>query len=146
MKTDHPALLLYCKGNAYLCELEAFTTEKPHGGYPKYYDDEYIYPCCYFKLKSIDSVSLDILHHLIIRSSGRLLSDVFSGQCTASTFFVAYDEVVELPRFEGEVHKKKQSQNKGGCVYQREGKCTLFGFINYKYDCDRPSTCARQKQ
>ena len=72
-------------------------TTKPKTGYPKYYDDEYIYPSCYFKLISIDPVDLCILDELYVRSSERRLSDVLSNRCRSSSFFVSYKEIQKIP-------------------------------------------------
>lgn len=91
-----PALMLYAKGNAYLCSLEQITNTKPRMGYPNYYDEEYIFPSCYYKLTTIDRVDVSILDKLYVRSSKRQLSSTLSKQCTSSCFFVSYEEIQPL--------------------------------------------------
>ena len=95
--SDNPSILLYSKGKAFLCGVSGMGTTKPKTGYPKYYDDEYIYPSCYFKLISIDPVDLCILDELYVRSSERRLSDVLSNRCRSSSFFVSYREIQKIP-------------------------------------------------
>lgn len=147
MQTPNPMIMLYCKGRVFLCDFVEMTTEKPKNGYPEYYDTELLYPSCYFKLTSIESVDMDILSHFYVRSSERKLSDVFSHQCMSSTLFVAYEEIIDLPKY---VKKTKvhdyNSLGKEECRYKKRGICTLTSSINYNYECERPSSCKKQKR
>ena len=139
---DNPAIILYTKGKLFLCDFIEMTTDRPSSGYPAYYDEEYIYPSCYFKLKSIDEASLGILDYLIVRSSGRILSNIFSKQCMASTFFVAYEKVEELPPMpEIKTTKRKGVVTTEICKYSRKGICGCRKSVNYRYSCERPMTC-----
>lgn len=90
------AILLYSKWHAYLCGIEEVSANKPQKGYSAYYDEEYIFAGCYYKLTSIDEIDERILQHLIVRSSGRYMSDTLSKQCSSSSFFVSYEEVLPL--------------------------------------------------
>lgn len=141
-----PALLLYSKGKAYLCGVSEITGNKPQGGYPRYYDDEYIFPGCYYKLTSIDEVDEEILDKLIVRSSKRFLSDTLSRQCTSSCFFVSYEEILPLRSVTEKTKKKKEKLQIDDCHYRNDGICRKNGFINYGYVCDNPSRCAKQKR
>ena len=146
-KTSCPMIMLYSKGKAFLCEFIEMTTEKPKNGYPEYYDTEYIYPNCYFKLKSIDPIDLELLSHFYVRSSKRNLSEVFSKQCMSSSLFVAYEEILDLPTYvKPKDASVKHTLGKDECRYMKQGNCTLSNCINYGYKCERPSTCKKQKR
>ena len=90
MNAPTPMILLYTKGKAYLCILDGYSIDKPIDGYPSYYDEEYLFPCCFYKFISIEEVNLSILDNLLVDRSGRKLSDVFSKQCMASSLLVSY--------------------------------------------------------
>lgn len=141
-----PALLLYTKGKAYLCGVEEITGNKPQKGYPQYYDDEYICPGCFYKLTSIDEIDESILNDLIVRSSKRILSDTLSRQCTSSCFFVSYKELLPLKAKKPSNKKEVKKLQKNDCRYLKDGKCNNKGFINYGYECTRPSDCIKQKR
>ncbi len=141
----NPALLLFKKDKAFLCGVEEITGNKPQSGYPKYYDDEYICPGCYYKLTSIDEVEVDIINELIVRSSKRLLSDTLSRQCTSSCFFVSYKELLPL-KAKSIKKPEKRKLSKNDCIFKRSGKCTNRSFINFGYECERPSECSKQKR
>ena len=142
----NPALLLYSKGKAYLCGIAEITGNKPQGNYPKYYDDECIFPGCYYKLISIDEVDEEILNHLYVRSSKRVLSDTLSRQCTSSCFFVSYEEILPLKAKIEKKRTKNEKLSKDDCRYKQDGKCQRNGFINFGYECTKPSGCAKQKR
>ena len=139
---DNPAIILYTKGKLFLCDFVEMTTSRPSSGYPAYYDKEYIYPSCFFKLTSIDEAPLDILGYLIVRSSGRILSDIFSKQCMASTLFVAYKKVEELPSIPKNKVAKGQAVPKTEiCKYSQNRICECRKSVNFRYPCERPMTC-----
>ena len=145
--SESPIIMLYSKGKAFLCDFVEMTTEKPIDGYPKYYDEQQIYPSCYFKLTSIEPVDLSILNHLYVRSSKRKLSEVFSKQCMSSTLLVAYDEIKDLPKYVNTQRSRSNEKlGKENCRFKKQGICTLSSCINYQYECDRPSACAKQKR
>ena len=146
MSADTPGIILYKKGKAFLCELADFTTSKPKEGYPKYYDDEYIFPCCYFKLKSIDEISMDLFEDIYVRSSKRSLKEVFSKQCMSSSLFVSYKEIKTLEKRKKVRGCKENKLGVNECVYRANGKCRLKSSINYEYDCEKPQSCAKQKR
>lgn len=143
----NPMVMLYSRGKAFLCDFIEMTTEKPSSGYPKYYDDDLIYPSCYFKLTSIEPVDLSILDHLYVRSSERKLSEVFSKQCMSSSLFVAYDEIVALSQnVRKQLNRSNKLLGKDECRYRNQGICTLSSCINYRFECERPSACTKQKR
>lgn len=139
-----PALLLYTRGNAYLCGIEQITEKKPIDGYPQYYDDELLCPSCYYKLTSIDRVDESILDHLYVRSSKRLLSNTLSRQCTSSCFFVSYEEIQPLKASVEKKHKELLPPDE--CRYRKEGVCRKNGYMKYGDACPTPSVCAKQKR
>lgn len=147
LSAEYPGIILYQKGKAYLCELSDFTINKPDEGYPKYYDEEYIFPTCYFKLKSMDEISLDVFDDLYVRSSKRSLTEVFSKQCMSSSLFVAYKEIKEIEVSDAiKRETKKTKLGKNECMYRTEGICNLQSFINYGYTCEKPQSCIKQKR
>lgn len=141
-----PALMLYSKGKAYLCDVKEISGNKPRTGYPEYYDTECICPGCYYKITSMDEIDEDILNHLYVRSSKRLLADTLSRQCTASCFFVSYEEIMPLRAGKKEETERIKKLSKHECIYRKDGICKRTGFINYGYTCDKPSNCIKQKR
>lgn len=144
---DNPAIILYTKGSLFLCDFEEMVTSRPDSGYPLYYDKEYIYPTCYFKLRSIDAAPLEMLDRMIVRSSGRKLSDIFSRQCMASTLFVAYEKVDDLPLLpKTQRQRKRPITSTQFCKYSRKGICGCRKSVNYQYACERPMTCCCREE
>lgn len=147
-----PAILLCTKNEAYLCDFEGLTTDTPNNGCPSYYKESQVAPTCYYKLKSIDSVSIDVLSDLIVRSSRRTLADVFSGKCMASMFFVAYKNVNELKQYNKKTFLNKQASKKPNntaittCRFQKSGICCNKKSVNFKYACERPLMCIERKE
>lgn len=146
MEEKNSALLLYTKGKAYLCALEKVSRNKPQGGYPNYYDEEYICPGCYYKLLSIDEVECNILNDLIVRSSQRVLSDTLSKQCTSSCFFVSYKELLPLKAIMTKKTDQSKKLSEDDCIYKKEKMCKNTSCINFGYKCNKPSVCTKQKR
>lgn len=143
---ERPALLLYKKGKAYLCEMAGYTKNKPKEGYPSYYDEEHILARCYFKLVSIEEANLEILEQLIVKSSKRTLRDIYSGHCTSSFHFVSYKEIIDSEPANSFIIEKREKLDKNDCIYRIDGMCSLKTCINYQYECDRPAFCSKQKR
>lgn len=148
LSAEHPALILYQKGAAFLCELEDFTTNKPAGGYPKYYEEEFIFPSCYFKLKSIEKLDMKVFDDIYVRSSKRNLTEVFSKQCMSSSLFVSYKEIKEIDyaNLKKHIDNMIKQLDKDDCVYKVNSKCCNKNFINCGYDCNNANSCKKQKR
>lgn len=149
LAASKPAIVLYKKGHLYLCSFEAITTNKPQSGIPTYYESEYVIPSCYFKLTEIEEAPLELLEHLIVRSSKRKLSDIFSGQCMASSFFVSYDKIEDIPNSTKTGNKrveKLKSNDDDSCKYLLDGICRNKKSTNYTYLCERPLNCKYKRR
>ena len=158
LNSDKPLVVLYCQGDAFVCSLIGVSTEKPSEGYPLYYNafmyDRNIFPKMYFKLGSLEEIPKEIFAKCISLSSGRPLTETVS-RSMASFFYGDYpvaDNLVLLEYVPVKKEKKerktrrKQSVivDKNSCVYQVDGFCTNRRCINYKYECERPSSCMKQ--
>ena len=153
LNEDNPRIILYSKEAAYECDVEEATYEQPIDHYPKYYDD-YIFgtallPRIYFKLGSMRKIDkTELSPYLVVSSKGRLLDTL---QRSMTSFFLC-----EYPDKEGKnVEKKdktlrtindKKKLGVNECIYRVDGYCTCKGFVNYQYECERPSTCIKQKR
>ena len=153
MNENHPRIILYSKEAAYECDVLDVSYEKPSDHYPEYYD-EYIFGTVlltkiYFKLGSIRQIDKsEMTPYLVTSSRGRLLEALHRSM---TSFFLS-----EYPDKEGKIREKmstrkytiKERQELGvnECVYRVKGKCACKGFVNYQYECERPSTCIKQKR
>ena len=152
---EKPTLILYTRNKAYICELLETTDKKPIEGYPKYYEDELFetgrVPKIYFKLRSIHKMELSELSKCIICSSGNGLLNTLNK--SMSSFFVAeVPNSNSIRREDVTIKKTRPQKNKtnkldiNDCLYRKDGKCNLKGFVNYQYECTRPSNCIKQKR
>ena len=153
MNEDKPRVILYSKEAAFECDVMDVSYEQPKDHYPDYYD-EYILgtallPKVYFKLGSIHQIDKAEMSPYIVSSSrGRLLDTLHRSM---TSFFLS-----EYPDKDGKTPEKKlkrkytvkdrQELGANDCVYRLKGKCTCRGFVNYQYECERPSTCVKQKR
>lgn len=119
----NPIIMLYSKPRTYICDIDDFCLNKPKEGYPSYYDDKYLCPSCYFRLKSIEPIDNCILNKLFIRSSKRSLADVLSKQCTSLCFFVSYEEIQELKSGKRNNENRKRNNNELECINLFNGTC-----------------------
>lgn len=143
-------IVLYARSGYYLCKCVEVTDIRPCAGYPDYYD-EYLFeagliPSVYFKLVSIDKMTAEELGRLVVSSSRNRLSDTLNR--SMNSFFLAETgEYIQPKIMEKKVsRKKKELLDINDCAYRKDNKCTCKGFVNYQYECSRPSVCIRQKR
>lgn len=159
LNPDKPLVVLYCQGDAFVCSLIDVSFEKPSEGCPPYYNafmyDRNIFPKMYFKLGSLEEIPKEIFSKCISLSSGRLLTETVS-RSMASFFYGEYPItdnpiLVEPAPMNKEIKEKrtrkkqKVAVDKNSCIYTVNGVCTNKQCINYKYECERPSSCMKQK-
>lgn len=152
---ENPAMILYNRRAAYICDFLDIRFDKPDDGYPSYYQnalfDQYEFPGCYFKLGSISEIAQESLSEFYVVSSGNDALTTLNNTRT-SFMFVSYGKLSqeELER----IRIKKANLQKDNrpalsmndCYYRKEGICTLKSCISYQYECDRPSSCAKQRR
>jgi len=155
-------VLLYCQGKAHLCDFSEVSCIQPIKGYPSYYDSQFFqngnYPKLYFKLTSIREISIDELKNCVIQSSRNSLIDTIS-HSMSSFFYGEYSVMdarlssLDVPKKESQSKAKRVLKGTGqngltimnSCEYKINNTCTNKKCINYKYECDRPSSCASQR-
>lgn len=152
---DNPFMILYNRRAAYLCDFLDICFDKPDDGYPSYYQnaffDRYEFPGCYFKLGSITEIDIERLSEFYVVSSGNDALTTLNSART-SFLFVSYgklsDEEVEKIRIK-KANMQKDNRpvlSVNDCYYKKEGICTLKSCISYQYECERPSSCAKQRR
>lgn len=147
---DKPAIVLYSQRNAYLAEIDKIIYDKPEEGYPDYYIDELfekmIFPKSYYRITAINPLDISDLKKIKVVSSGNPIVETLNKSMT-SFFFAIYGKVTK--------EKTKQIRHNviddtvlgiDDCLYKKDGICNKKGFVNYKYACERPSSCAGQKR
>ncbi|MGC6178317.1 hypothetical protein [Lacrimispora sp. 38-1] len=147
---DAPKIVLYSQGKGFVADVTEISYEKPQEGYPAYYQtelfDELVFPKSYYKLTSIEPLDGNELDKLRIVSSGNRVLDTLN-RSMSSFFFAECGKTRPMP-----VIKKKTTQPKkkeidiNNCAYREDGMCGHKGFVNYKYECERPSSCRGQKR
>ncbi len=150
---EKPAIILYARGSAFLCEISEVIYEKPDVGYPSYYKtelfDKLSYPTIYFKLVSIEPLNIDELEKFTVISSGNNVINTLL-HSMSSFLFISYGKTDVIKEETNEKKKitapKKEKLAENDCVYKKDGKCSLKSFVNYQYECERPSTCMKQKR
>lgn len=148
---ENPMLILYARSSAYICEVSEVIYDKPNEGVPDYYQaelfDKLSFPTVYFKLISIEPLDINALEKFTVVSSGSTAINTLM-HSMSSFLFVSYGKsqiTVEKPKETKKVSKReKLAEN--DCMYRKEGRCGLRGFVNYQYECDRPAYCIRQKR
>lgn len=152
---DNPAIILYNRRAAYLCDLLDICFDKPIDGYPSYYQraffDRYEFPRCYFKIGSITEIKKESLLGFFVVSSGNDALTTLNNART-SFLFVSYGKLNEEELEKIRIKKASlQRENRSvlsvnDCFYRKEGICTLKSCISYQYECERPSSCAKQRR
>ena len=151
LEAEKPSIVLYSRGAAYLCEISEVAYEKPKEGYPDYYEEElfqkFTYPTVYFKLVSIESLDINALEKFRVVSSGNSAINTLL-HSMSSFLFIEYGKAGTLNvKLKDEKKIKEREQlPENDCVYRKDGRCSLKSFVNYQYECDRPSNCLRQKR
>lgn len=148
---EKPALILYARGSAFLCSVSEVVYDRPKEGCPDYYQtelfDNLTFPAVYFKLHSIDEIDVNELVDFVVISSG---NDAISTlmHSMSSFIFVSYGKVIKN-KPEKNIREKTQKREQlpgNDCVYRKDGRCSLKNFVNYQYDCEKPSNCIKQKR
>ncbi len=152
---ENSAIILYNRRAAYLCSFLDICFDKPEEGYPAYYQyalfDQYEFPRCYFKIGSITEIPQESLSEFYVVSSGNDALTTLNNART-SFLFVSYGKLSE-----NELDKIRRKQllmqkesrpvlSTNDCYYRKEGVCTLKSCISYQYECERPSSCAKQRR
>lgn len=151
LEEDKPMLILYARSSVFICEVSEVVYDRPGEGFPDYYRSELFdklsFPTVYFKLTSIEPLDINELEKFTVVSSGNTAINTLM-HSMSSFLFVSYGKskiVVERPKEVNRVSKReKLAEN--DCVYRKDGRCGLRGFVNFQYECDRPANCIRQKR
>jgi|GEM_PF-524360 len=147
-------VFLYTAGVLHKCQMNEVSYERPDSGYPDYYDSflfqkENFTPQVFFKLTSIEPITLDSLEQYVVVSSGKAI--IYDLKKTISSFIIIQDKDAWIPPIKKErvikekPHTQKKAANSTSCVYRKNGTCTNRRCINYSYECERPTMCAKQK-
>ena len=155
LEEDSPSIVLYNRRGVYLCDFAEISFDCPKNNFPEYYKnalyEQYEFPSCYFKLGSITEIPIDYLSDFYVVSSGNDALTTLNNSMS-SFLFVSYGRLSD-EELEKIKNKKLQTQKKNrpilsvnDCYYKKEGICTLKSCISYQYECDRPSSCAKQKR
>lgn len=151
MSEEIPTIILYARGAAYICEVSEVSYEQPKDGYPEYYEKELFqkltFPTVYFKLTAIEELDANELSKFTVISSGNSAINTLM-HSMSSFLFVMYGKEVREEKQERKAVKKKTRIQlpENDCVYRKNGRCSLKNFVNYQYECERPSSCIRQKR
>ena len=151
MSEEIPTIILYARGAAYICEVSEVSYEQPKDGYPEYYEKELFqkltFPTVYFKLTAIEELDANELSKFTVISSGNSAINTLM-HSMSSFLFVMYGKEVREEKQERKAVKKKTCIQlpENDCVYRKNGRYSLKNFVNYQYECERPSSCIRQKR
>lgn len=152
-------IILYFQGNIHICECTGIAFDMPNKGCPRYYDyliERGMIPSIFFKLSSINQLSSEEFSNCVSLSSGRKLSESVRSSM-ASLFYGMYLEnaipdspknVQKPKRIKQESRKEEKKEKRydmNSCKYRKDGKCSNKYSTNYKYECDKPSNCTKQK-
>lgn len=150
-----PTIVLYNRKGSFLCEFLDISYKRPVEGYPSYYKEKLfakqVFPRCYLKLGSMSAISVDDLSKLYVVSSGNKVLDTLN-KSMSSFLFASYGELSKEEADRIAKKKKMISNDKrpalpiNDCLYRQEGICTLKSCISYQYECERPSTCMKQRR
>jgi len=147
-------VFLYTAGVLHKCQMDAVTYERPSTGYPEYYDSflfkkEDFTPHVFLRLISIEPISLDALEQYVVVSSGKPI--LYDLKKTISSFIIIQDKDNWAPPVKKERAKKEKTlaqtnpRDPNSCIYQKNNMCTNRRCVSYSYECDRPSSCIKQK-
>lgn len=151
LEEDNASIILYARNSAFLCRICEVTYDKPEEGYPDYYNTELFekcsYPTIYFKLTTLEQIDVNELEKFTVISSGNSAINTLM-HSMSSFLFISYGkaEITKLELKEKPKKTKKEKLPENDCVYKKDGKCSLKSFVNYQYECNRPSTCMRQRR
>ena len=149
MDEANPSIILYSQGHSYIASVKDIVFETPQEGYPRYYDKElfgkHVFPKSYYKLIDINLLNSDDLRKIKVVSSGSPIIETLN-KSMSSFFFAEYGKCVNK-RINNIVNTIDNSMlGNDDCIYRKEGICSKKGFVNFKYPCERPSSCVRQKR
>lgn len=142
LSEDNPILILFAKNKAHICSLEGVSFSKEKDSVPLYYEEKYIVPDIYFKLRSIEPMDISLVSDAVVCSSGKKLKDSLFRTMASFTLYQMAGERESLPTGKTVIIPDNDSANNKECKYQTAGKCGRKGFVNYKYECERPSSCS----
>ena len=140
-KESAPTLVLYQKEASYLCRIEKIVTEIPQDGYPEYYKMLSKKPTSYIKILSMKECSEDILKTSVVVSTGNYVLDTLYH--SSLSFLLAEYRCLQKNSKE---YDETELLKPNDCRYRKSGRCSYRSCINYEYECDRPSACAKQKR
>lgn len=129
-----PCIVLYKKGDSYLCQTDGYSTERPEIGYPEYYDTEVLNPSVYFRLTSIEKCNDDLFKNSVVISTGNFAEDAL------------YHSRIPFTLCKYEDERLYQRLPSDQCRYNREGFCTNRVCVSYNCYCERPSSCMKQRR
>lgn len=83
MAAAKPIMILFGREGVYECVLEQYSFEKPHDGYPEYYDkilfaDEDTIPSAYYKIIRIKEIRKEQLNKYVTVKNGKNLLETVS--------------------------------------------------------------------
>ena len=143
-------ILLYTAGSLHKCILDDVRRSRPNDKYPDYYNKDIFgkdnEPTVFFKLLSIERMELECLEDYVVSSSGKkVLEDL--KKTISSYMFIQHKDLPLPPKPKPREKKIKQVPvfDKFSCVYKKDGICSNSRCVNYKYQCERPQYCTRQK-
>lgn len=151
---DRP-VLLYTHRFLYKGQLGRIIRERPTDRYPAYYETQIFgtenEPSVYFELLSIEPENMEFLDDYIICSSGKPAQHDIKK--SISSYMYLQHKSIPIPekplKWQTQTTEKKTPKkyqvDKSSCAYKKNGICSNKFCVNYKYECDRPQYCMRQK-
>lgn len=151
LEEDDPAIVIYARGAAYLCEVSEIAYEQPESGCPDYYKDELFdkltFPSVYFRLTKIEELETRELSKFTVVSSGNSAINTLMHSMSSFLLVTYGKESVDEKKEKKVVKKEKRLLlPENDCVYRKSGVCNLKSFVNYQYECARPNSCIKQKR
>lgn len=151
VEQNEKIVLLYTAGALFIGRLGSVRRGRPESCYPSYYErdifDKDNEPEVYFELLSIEEIELDFLEEYVICSSGKEV--LYDLKKTISSYMYIQHKSIPLPpkpeRKPKKVKPRKAVLDKNSCIYKKQGNCGNRNCINYKYECERPQYCIKQK-
>ncbi|SEM42781.1 hypothetical protein SAMN04487770_13843 [Butyrivibrio sp. ob235] len=141
---EQPALVLYKKEKSYLCNISEVIQNCPDRAYPHYYDELLQKPSTYIKINIIDEIEDDFIRNSIVVSTQNYVLDTMS-HSSLSFLIAEYHESINRNSIANKTDNNLElGQN--DCRYRKSGMCTYRSCINFEYECERPSSCAKQKR
>lgn len=143
--------LLYTSGVLYKCRIGSVLRSRPENHYPPYYDRDIFgkdnEPQVFFELLSIEEIELNYLDDYVVCSSGKeVLYDL--KKTISSYMFIQHNSIPLPPKPERKPRQQKLKKaviDKNSCVYKKDGMCGNRTCVNYRYECERPQYCLKQK-